>query len=208
MRAGPYYDAPGLTMSWRGSCPNLFPSRCHEIKARDFNKYAEFKDANMFRFCQNCRKVSLVILRVAAYMILLSSGLAPVPVSAQNERPFESPSQSTPGATGGTSIPKPPPTFQASGSSGIRRHKDLTGGPCLNVSGYARPFTTNPHLYDHMITAVNKCPQRIAIHVCYYQSQNCIAMEIPGDTRKDAVLGTMPADKSFRFEFREKFATQ
>lgn len=30
-------------------------------------------------------------------------------------------------------------------------------------------------------------------------------MEVPGDEHKEAILGTMPSTKDFRFEFREKF---
>jgi hypothetical protein len=43
------------------------------------------------------------------------------------------------------------------------------------------------------------------MRVCYYESQECIPMEIPGGERKEAILGTLPSTKDFRFEFREKF---
>jgi hypothetical protein len=56
-----------------------------------------------------------------------------------------------------------------------------------------------------VISVMNGCPQRIAIRVCYYRTQECIPMETPGNERKEAVLGTMPGAKEFRFEFREKF---
>ena len=35
--------------------------------------------------------------------------------------------------------------------------------------------------------------------------QDCIPMEISGEERKEAILGTLPSTKDFRFEFREKF---
>ena len=107
------------------------------------------------------------------------------------------------GATSGVQIPAPLPAFGA--SPGILRHRDFTGRPCLDVGGYAEPHRIDPNLYDHIITAVNHCPQRIAIQVCYYESQECIPIDVPGDEQKQAVLGTMPAEKDFRFEFREKF---
>lgn len=111
------------------------------------------------------------------------------------------------GATPGLQLPAtPPPMFGASADTQVLRHRDFTGRPCLDVNGYAEPHTIDPNLYDHVITVVNHCPRRIAIDVCYYQSQDCIPMEIPGDQRKEAVLGTMPAEKDFRFEFREKFS--
>jgi len=43
------------------------------------------------------------------------------------------------------------------------------------------------------------------MQVCYYQTQECIPMDIPGDETKEAILGTMPSTKDFRFDFREKF---
>jgi hypothetical protein len=92
-----------------------------------------------------------------------------------------------------------------SNDTGILRHRDFAGKPCLDVQGYSRPHTIAPNLYDHVITVLNSCPQRIPIRVCYYQSQDCISMEIPGGDRKEAILGTLPAIKEFRFEFREKF---
>jgi hypothetical protein len=109
------------------------------------------------------------------------------------------------GATSGVQIPAtPPPMFDGTNTQ-VLRHKDFTGRPCLDVTGQAEPHTIDPNLYDHVVTAVNHCPQAIRIDVCYYGSQDCIPMEIPGDERKEAVLGTMPAEKDFRFEFREKF---
>jgi hypothetical protein len=96
-------------------------------------------------------------------------------------------------------------TFGASAGAAILRHRDFAGKPCLQVVGFARPHTIDPNLYDHVITATNHCPQRISMKVCYYQSEECIAMEVPGDESKEAILGTLPSEKDFRFEFREKF---
>jgi hypothetical protein len=118
------------------------------------------------------------------------------------------------GATVGGTFGKPPTNgsggfapmpFGSSAGDTILRHRDFTGKPCLEVTGFARPHTINPNLYDHVITAVNSCPQRITIQVCYYQSQDCIPVDIAGDERKQAILGTLPMAKDFRFEFREKF---
>jgi hypothetical protein len=63
----------------------------------------------------------------------------------------------------------------------------------------------DPNLYDHVIAVRNNCPQRIAMQACYYRTHDCIPMEIPGGARKEAILGTLPSGKDFRFEFREKF---
>jgi hypothetical protein len=107
---------------------------------------------------------------------------------------------------GGTAGKKGPlPTFQASNGNDILRHRNFIGKPCLAVGAFARPHAINPHLYDHVIAAVNSCSQRISMRVCYYQSQDCIQMDVPGGERKEAILGTLPSAKDFRYEFREKF---
>jgi hypothetical protein len=97
------------------------------------------------------------------------------------------------------------PTIGASSGNEILRHRSPTGSPCLAVSGFARAHATNRNVYDHVITAKNSCAQRITLQVCYYRSQDCLPMEVPGGERKEAVLGTLPAAADFRFEFREKF---
>ena len=97
------------------------------------------------------------------------------------------------------------PTFGASAGTEILRHRGPTGNTCLVVAGHARPHTIDPKLYDHVIDVTNTCAQRIAIQVCYYRSQECISVEIPGGGRKEAILGTLPSVYDFRFEFREKF---
>jgi hypothetical protein len=97
------------------------------------------------------------------------------------------------------------PSFAPSGGDEILRHRDVYGKPCLLVTGSARARRFSPNLYDHVIAVVNSCHHRIVIRVCYYHSQDCIPMEIPGEERKEAILGTLPSTKDFRFEFREKF---
>lgn len=84
------------------------------------------------------------------------------------------------------------------------RHKNFVGQLCIQVFGEAQPHTVDPNLYDHVITAVNGCPQRIALHVCYYNSESCIELEVPGNDRKKAILGTLPAVKDFRYQFQER----
>ena len=85
------------------------------------------------------------------------------------------------------------------------RHRGPAGSPCLDVGGFARKHTVTSNLYDHVITVKNNCAQRLQIQVCYYNTQDCIPIEIPGGERKEAILGTMPVTKDFRFEFKEKF---
>jgi hypothetical protein len=99
----------------------------------------------------------------------------------------------------------PRDAFGASGNTSILRHRDFAGKPCLDVQGYARPHVVDHNLYDHVIDVTNSCPQRISIKVCYYQTDECIPLEIAGHESKEAVLGTLPAQNNFGFEFREKF---
>ena len=120
--------------------------------------------------------------------------------------PFESSQQPTVGATSGM---RPPvtalPAFGSSAGTEILRHRAPAGNTCLAVTGYARPRIINLKVYDHVIKVMNSCAQRIAIRVCYYRTQDCISMEIPGGERKEAILGTLPSVNDFRFEFREQF---
>lgn len=116
---------------------------------------------------------------------------------------FDTWSQLTVGSSG---LPNPEalPGFQEGGSDGAPRHKDFTGKPCLMVGGFARRQTADPNLYDDVIEVENNCPQQIALQVCYYETDDCIPMDVPGDDRKESVLGILPSSMEFRFEFREK----
>jgi len=118
--------------------------------------------------------------------------------------PFEKSSRTVTGGVG-VQVPVEAPAIGASKGTEILRHRGPTGNACLAVAGQARPHTINPKLYDHVIKVTNSCAQRIALQICYYRSQECISMEIPGGERKEAILGTLPSVKDFRFEFREKF---
>jgi hypothetical protein len=140
----------------------------------------------------------------AAVMFVCLGALALLCYPAAAQGIGQTPSRPTIGGT----LPPPAtisPSFSSSASTEILRHRDFTGKPCLDVAGSARARTTDPNLYDHLITVRNNCPQRIAMQVCYYLTHDCIPMEIPGGARKDAILGTLPSVKDFRFEFREKF---
>jgi hypothetical protein len=86
-----------------------------------------------------------------------------------------------------------------------RRHKDLTGKPCITLIGDTRPQKINPQILDHMVVAKNACGQNIKMKVCYYHSEHCISMNVPAYLQKEAVLGIMPSMRGFRFEYREQF---
>jgi hypothetical protein len=107
---------------------------------------------------------------------------------------------------GGTYQPRVTPEIPVTGTgTEAQRHKDFSGKPCMAVSGFARPFVANPKLFDHVVNAENGCPNAIRLQVCYLLATGCVAMEVPGYGRKEAILGTMPSQKDFRFQFVEKF---
>ena len=98
-----------------------------------------------------------------------------------------------------------PKKFGASQNTDVLRHRDPAGKPCLAIDGSVRAFISNPNLFDHLITATNSCIKPIKMQVCYYRTQQCVAMDVPGRSRKQAILGTLPSVKDFKFEFRERF---
>jgi hypothetical protein len=135
--------------------------------------------------------------RVIVALIALIANSAPALTQDESSR-------STMGASGVRAPSDETPSFSSSGSD-ILRHRSPMGPPCLTVTGFPRSHVVNPNVYDHVIAAKNSCAQRITIRVCYYKSLDCIPLEVPGGERKEAVLGTLPGAKEFRFEFREKF---
>jgi hypothetical protein len=99
-----------------------------------------------------------------------------------------------------------PLTLQENGvNAGLTVHLDPLGQPCLDIQAAAEAEIVNPNIYDHVISVYNRCLTQIKLHVCYYHSDHCIDMAIPGLQRKDAVLGIYPSTRYFRYTYREKF---
>jgi hypothetical protein len=119
--------------------------------------------------------------------------------------PLGTGSASALGSTGGMRPPAQLPLLNGTQGAGVKMHLGPTGKPCLTVLGYANPEIVNPNIFNHMITVNNDCSQVIKMQVCYYQSQQCVPLDVPGYGRKEVALGIMPAMKQFRFEYREKF---
>ena len=135
---------------------------------------------------------------LAGLCVVLAGGAA----AAQGLSPL-TPSRPAFGGPSGI-VPSAPPVITGA-SSDILRHRDPAGRPCLMVEGMARAHTLNSHLFDHVIAATNGCAQPIKVQICYFKSQDCVAMEVPGRTRKSRILGMLPAVKDFQFEFHERF---
>jgi hypothetical protein len=109
------------------------------------------------------------------------------------------------GGVGGLRPPAPLPFLNGTQNASVKMHLGPTGKPCLTVLGFARPQLINPDIFDHMISASNDCSQLIKVHVCYYESQQCVPIDVPPYGRKETVLGIMPAMNQFQFEYREEF---
>jgi hypothetical protein len=115
------------------------------------------------------------------------------------------PSNPSVGGTGGMSPPVQQPRLYSSANPPAQVHRGPTGQPCLKITGFAQQQTINPNIYDHILDVSNDCSQPIKLQACYYQSQQCTAIDVPGYGRKQATLGIMPAMRDFRFEYKEQF---
>jgi hypothetical protein len=117
------------------------------------------------------------------------------------------PGADSPPSVGGTGAMRPPAQLHLfNGSQNTAKmHLGPTGKPCLSVQGYGQQQAVNPNIFTHMITVSNDCSQAIKVQVCYYQSEQCRAIDVPGYAHKETPLGIMPAMKDFRFEYREQF---
>jgi len=86
-----------------------------------------------------------------------------------------------------------------------RRHMAPTGKACLAFEASTKAQAINKNIYEHWIGATNSCGQHIKVKVCYYQTEDCIVMDVPPWSRQDSVLGIYPALKDFRYATKEQF---
>jgi hypothetical protein len=107
------------------------------------------------------------------------------------------------GGAGGL-LPPPPPPLLTGQTLGPPVRTTPLGKPCIELFGNAQPLATNKRVFYHLVRANNNCSQRIMLQVCYYQTDTCTNLQVPGYGRTEATLGIMPATPSFRFEYREQ----
>jgi hypothetical protein len=141
-------------------------------------------------------------LRSLALSLIACLGVFnPAPGTAQTPQPLTGSIPTVVGSTYGNT-----PTRYSDPTRDPNRYRqtDSFGKLCLSVGGYGRPFASNPNLYDHVLAVTNNCPRRIGLEICYFQTRNCVNVEIPPDQRKEVILGIQPGVKDFRYEFREK----
>jgi hypothetical protein len=86
-----------------------------------------------------------------------------------------------------------------------KRHMTPTGKPCLAIQGYAKQELVNKNIYQHLIRTANNCVQNIKVRVCYYNTDDCILVNVPPLERREDILGIFPALKRFQFQAKEQF---
>jgi hypothetical protein len=85
------------------------------------------------------------------------------------------------------------------------KHRDFGGKACLETSGVSRPLASNPRILNHAVVLDNHCVDRIKAKVCYYGTDECTDVEVPGNSRKEQVIGVFPAMQAFRYAVKEQF---
>src|SRR5262249_24253394 len=93
----------------------------------------------------------------------------------------------------------------AGGDLASRKHLNLLGKPCLESTGSTTPLASNPRIQNHLVSLNNRCPGPIKATVCYYKSDECVDVDVPGYSRREQVLGVFPAIQQFRYEVKERF---
>jgi hypothetical protein len=66
-------------------------------------------------------------------------------------------------------------------------------------------MASNPRILSHSVSLDNHCSDRIKVKVCYYKSDECTDVEVPGHSRKEQIIGVFPAMQLFRYETKEQF---
>jgi hypothetical protein len=86
-----------------------------------------------------------------------------------------------------------------------RKHRDFAGKPCLETGGVSRPLASNKRILNHSVSLDNHCAERIKAKVCYYKTDDCKDVDVPGNSRKEQVIGVFPAMQLFRYDVKEQF---
>jgi hypothetical protein len=109
------------------------------------------------------------------------------------------------GSSGVAAPPPRQPVISGSLNQGPRQHLGPLGKPCISSYAVGRAQKINPKIIEHIVTATNSCSQAIKLRLCYYQSDRCIPLTIPGYEHKEVVLGIMPGTTDFRYQYWEEF---
>jgi hypothetical protein len=93
----------------------------------------------------------------------------------------------------------------ASSDVADRKHLDPAGKPCLETSGSAIPLASNPRIQSHLVSLSNHCIDLIRAKICYYKTDDCTDVEVPGRSRKEQALGVFPELQLFKYQVKEQF---
>jgi hypothetical protein len=86
-----------------------------------------------------------------------------------------------------------------------QKHRDFAGKACLETSGVSHALASNPRILTHAVVLDNHCSDRIKAKVCYYKTDECTDVEVPGKSTKEQTIGVFPAMQVFRYDVREQF---
>ncbi|HLH11183.1 MAG TPA: hypothetical protein VKV77_04795 [Methylovirgula sp.] len=82
-------------------------------------------------------------------------------------------------------------------------HHDALRHPCVEIHGYSQPQKVNPDVYDHILQISNRCSETIKLHICYYQTEDCIDVSARPYDNQLETLGIFAHMPDFRWEYTE-----
>ena len=82
--------------------------------------------------------------------------------------------------------------------------RDALNRPCLDVEAAARGHLVDREVMDHVVSMKNNCSRLIKVKVCYYNSDHCNQVDVPGYQRVDTTLGSMRGNTYFRYTLQQK----
>jgi len=93
-------------------------------------------------------------------------------------------------------------TIQGDAERGKDFHKDLFGKPCVSFEAISRAYVSDSHIFDHIVSANNHCPQLIQLRICYQDTLRCVYVPLGAYERKESVLG-VDAIRDFKYQASE-----
>jgi hypothetical protein len=132
------------------------------------------------------------------------------PLGAGNGRPIE-------GGTGANQAQSP---ALSQLRPRVKVHQDVAGNACVTVAAHSLPKADFRKLFgggqtsdgtdiklktfEHIISAHNHCGLTVRLRVCYYGSQNCVPLDVPGHDDGQVSLGISP-ESGFHYQYTEQF---
>jgi hypothetical protein len=88
-------------------------------------------------------------------------------------------------------------------SASIAVSRNALRQPCLDFEAISRAHVVNPNVYDHVVSAYNRCLKPIKVRVCYYGTDHCVDIEAKSMKRTEGILGIYPSMQYFRYSWKE-----